>query len=376
MNSHWTTDDNEYFLTDTTSSRQEKHLPVGVYRLDYRSSPPAARPHLTRLSDRFIFPSRLYGVSSDFVTHVVRTWNHTNANLGVLLTGIRGTGKTVTAQLIADALQLPVLLCQQDPPGLVEFLNSITQEVVVFFDEYEKTFHPADDDKYADPGDKLLTLMDGVFKNESRKLYLLTTNELNINENFLSRPGRIRYVKSFTNLPAEVVEEIVDDQLQPEVTHLREAVIEYLSRLQLVTIDLVTCVCQEVNIHQAAPDSFGDVFNAQKVDRRYEVYEVALDADGQAILSTTTGFPSEKQVSTRDRIGNYRAEEYSLGDYFYLKGKVVGEISEIVGELEFLVETTERNEENEHITTTRRFRLEPSILYNTVFSRVPTALTA
>ena len=64
------------------------------------------------------------------------------------------------------------------------------------------------------PHDKiLLSLIDGVYNN-SRKLYILTTNRLTVNENLIGRPGRIRYIQEFRNLPVEAIKEYCADNLR------------------------------------------------------------------------------------------------------------------------------------------------------------------
>ena len=59
----------------------------------------------------------------------------------------------------------------------------------------------------------MLSIMDGATNSEHRRVFLLTTNSLYINDNLLQRPGRIRYLKTFKDLTPEIIEEIVDDFL-------------------------------------------------------------------------------------------------------------------------------------------------------------------
>lgn len=56
--------------------------------------------------------------------------------------------------------------------------------------------------------------MDGVFNSPYRRVFLLTTNNLYVNENLIGRPSRIRYKKTFGNLQPEVVQEYLDDNLK------------------------------------------------------------------------------------------------------------------------------------------------------------------
>lgn len=70
-------------------------------------------------------------------------------------------------------------------------------------------------------------MIDGVY-NSKRKLYILTTNELSVDENLLGRPGRIRYIKEFSNLSAKAVNDVIDDHLTN--MSLKESILKWWIR--------------------------------------------------------------------------------------------------------------------------------------------------
>lgn len=76
----------------------------------------------------------------------------------MLLTGIKGSGKTVTSKQICNRLGLPVIVVPKNFERLTPFLNDIKQNVIVLFDEYEKIFK--DEDAI------LLPLMDGAMSSK------------------------------------------------------------------------------------------------------------------------------------------------------------------------------------------------------------------
>lgn len=86
-----------------------------------------------------------------------------------------------------------------------------------------------------------------VHNSQYRKIFLLTTNELEINNNLLGRPSRIRYVRSFGNLPEETTLELLNDILIDK--DAIEPVLDLIRQMQIVTVDLVKALAQEVNIH-------------------------------------------------------------------------------------------------------------------------------
>jgi hypothetical protein len=103
--------------------------------------------------------------------------------------------------------------------------------------------------------------MDGIFKSEYKHVFLLTTNDLYINRNMLQRPGRIRYVKTYEDLTSDIVEEIIDDLLINK-SH-KEDCIASISKLEIITVDLVKSIIQEINIHNESPKKFMDFFNVK-----------------------------------------------------------------------------------------------------------------
>lgn len=123
--------------------------------------------------------------------------------------------------------------------GILEFIPRLSFEAVILIDEAEKTFSDKDDAHY------LLKLIDGVY-NKTRKLYILTTNKLHINENLIGRPGRIRYIQEFTNLPKEAVEEYLRDNLE-DLSKIDE-VMNIVDLLEISTIDILKSLVEEFNI--------------------------------------------------------------------------------------------------------------------------------
>ena len=66
--------------------------------------------YINKVADNFVFDYKLYGVSNSFIDYFIKTYNNTTGNLGILFNGIKGTGKTVTAKMLCNKLQLPVIL--------------------------------------------------------------------------------------------------------------------------------------------------------------------------------------------------------------------------------------------------------------------------
>lgn len=209
--------------------------------------------YLHKIED-FSFSHKLYNTQSAFINRVIKSFNVLPKSTGILLNGIKGTGKTVTAKQIAINSGLPVILISHKFDGLVDFINNLPQSCVIFIDEYEKVFEKSD---------MLLSVMDGAFSSTTKHLFILTTNDVFISPSMISRPGRIRYVMNFNDMSLDTINEILDDRLNNQ--NWRQSVIDVISSMRELTIDMITSVIDEVNIHNDDPKHFISFFNTNKV---------------------------------------------------------------------------------------------------------------
>ena len=233
----WIQDGNTFVKGSATTKAHPEGLPKGIYEVKESMT----GYYLNRLGDSFVFNYKLYGINNEFIDHFVKTYNNTTGNLGVLFNGIKGTGKTVTAEELCNRIGLPVIIVKscKEVNDMLKFLaTQINFDCIFFFDEYEKEFRESS---------SVLSFMDGIHNSQHRKVFLLTTNELDINTNLLGRPSRIRYVRSFGNLPEETTLELLNDILIDK--DAIEPVLDLIRQMQIITVDLVKALAQEVNIH-------------------------------------------------------------------------------------------------------------------------------
>lgn len=237
MNKVWMCSGNTYTQVNSGYSVKET-LPIGIYSICLTMT----GYHLEKYANKFVFPYKMYGLQEEFIDHVIKTYHATEGNMGIMLTGTKGTGKTVTAKELANKLNLPVIIVkdmEDHNQSMIEFLSSIESDCILFLDEFEKNFSESDS--------TILQIMDGVYNSEYRKVFLLTTNAMSINENMVGRPSRIRYVKEFGNLDLKIVNEYLDDAL--EVSEARQDLLDFIDSLTISTIDILKTIVNEVNIH-------------------------------------------------------------------------------------------------------------------------------
>ena len=264
----WIQDGNTFVKGSATTKAHPEGLPKGIYEVKDSMT----GYYLNRLGDSFVFNYKLYGINNEFIDHFVKTYNNTTGNLGVLFNGIKGTGKTVTAEELCNQLGLPVIIVKscKEADDMLKFLaTQINFDCIFFFDEYEKEFKESS---------LVLSFMDGVHNSQYRKVFLLTTNELEINNNLLGRPSRIRYVRSFGNLPEETTLELLNDILIDKSAI--EPVLDLIRQMQIITVDLVKALAQEVNIHGVDKiDMIRKNFNLEFSDFTYLVESIQLGPD-------------------------------------------------------------------------------------------------
>lgn len=164
---------------------------------------------------------KIYGDHTAKVERVMKSFARSNRNFGVILSGAKGIGKTLFAKLLGVASikgGLPLLVVDRYIPGIASYLESIDQECMVLFDEFDKTFGGVKQaEGEANPQTEMLALFDGVAN--GKKLFVVTCNETrNISDFLINRPGRFHYHFRFEYPTAEEIITYLKDKL-PENQH-------------------------------------------------------------------------------------------------------------------------------------------------------------
>lgn len=159
---------------------------------------------------------KVYGIHNQKVDKVMRTFERSPRNLGIILSGDKGIGKSLFAKLLIERgikENIPVLIANNYIPGIADFINEIEQEVIILFDEFDKTFGGKNEDRDSmlDPQTEMLTLFDGI--SSGKKMFVITCNSLNdINNYLVNRPGRFHYHFRFEYPNAEEIKEYLSDK--------------------------------------------------------------------------------------------------------------------------------------------------------------------
>lgn len=220
-------------------------LPEGVYNFTAKEKQTGLMLGFTPIDD-FKIPENIVGQDKQ-LNRIISTYTHLGKQMGVLLSGISGAGKTVLAKRVAMACiekgNMPVIIVTAKTveylPIMMEMLNT---DAVIFLDEFEKMFDKPERQNY------LLTLLDGVM--DHKHLFLFTCNDINkINPYMLHRPSRIRYHFKFDRVPKEIAHEIIERDFIP-VDNNNVAVLKLLTdMIDCLSYDMLFECIKECNLY-------------------------------------------------------------------------------------------------------------------------------
>lgn len=85
----WLQDGNIFSQGSATTVSHPERLPKGIYEVKLSMT----GFYLSKIAESFTFDYKLYGLNQKFIDYVLKTYENTTGNLGILLDGIKGSGK-------------------------------------------------------------------------------------------------------------------------------------------------------------------------------------------------------------------------------------------------------------------------------------------
>jgi ATPase family associated with various cellular activities (AAA) len=199
---------NNFRVTSNENLDVRQSLPIGNYTVKYDSM---RNEFSLEQIDSFNLPTKLYGDIIKNRDRILNTFNSRPNSTGVMLSGEKGSGKTLLAKAIcieAASKGIPTIIINHPWVGdtFNSFIQTIKQPAIIFFDEFEKVYS----DKEAQ--EAILTLFDGVYP--TKKMFICTCNDkYKIDVNMRNRPGRIYYMIDFSGLDVNFVREYCEENL-------------------------------------------------------------------------------------------------------------------------------------------------------------------
>ena len=245
-------------ITDTFTT-----LPKGNYLLKFDPR----EGYFLEQKDAFILPKKIYGDQS-IIDRWMKSWKtNSSKNLGILLAGVKGSGKTITAQKFCIESELPVIIINEVFHGS-DFIDFITSpklgECVVFLDEFEKMYFKQEHRH------ELLSIMDGNYA--TKLIFLLTVNEDRLNDYLVNRLNRIKYCKTYYDLDDDTIKSVIDDMLINK--EHAESIHTFFEKVNLRTFDLLVNLIKEMNLFNEDALECGSHLNLKPHNKTYEVFEI------------------------------------------------------------------------------------------------------
>ncbi len=228
--------------------------------------------------DNFEFKTKRYGDNVKNTTRILDTFLKREASTGVMLTGEKGSGKSLLAKTIsieAAKQGIPTLIINSAWHGdqFNKFIQDIEQPCIVLFDEFEKVYD-------SDEQESMLTLLDGVYP--SKKLFLLTCNDKwRVDQHMRNRPGRIFYMIDFKGLSMEFIMEYCEDNLDNKL-HIPK-ICNIASLFAQFNFDMLKALVEEMNRYDETPEEALAILNVKPEFDEGNKFDIKLAVPGQKV---------------------------------------------------------------------------------------------
>ena len=269
-----------YFLksgnTFTVSSKEamdlHDFLPAGNYVV--KQNPMNKQFYLEEI-DSFEIKGKLYGNTTRHADRILNTFKDRGSSTGVMLTGEKGSGKTLLTKkisMLAAEEGIPTIVINASWCGdnFNSFMQNIDQPCIVLFDEFEKVYNKEEQEA-------ILTLLDGVYP--SKKLFLLTCNDKwRVDQHMRNRPGRIFYMIDFKGLDVDFVREYCEDNLLNK-EHIN-SVCNISTIFNQFNFDMLKAMVEDMNRYGETPQEVIRLLNAKPEFSSEVKFDVSIQVKG------------------------------------------------------------------------------------------------
>lgn len=266
---------NTFRVTDENSIDITSHLPADNYLV---KADQFGNLFLETV-DRFEPLTKYYGDTLRNAERIWRTFKDRSASTGVMLTGEKGSGKTLLAKhlsILGYAENMPTIVINSAWTGdsFNKLIQDIEQPSIVLFDEFEKVYNREEQEK-------MLTLLDGVYA--SKTLFVLTCNDKwRVDAHMRNRPGRIFYAVDFKGLSEEFIRDYCNDLLNNK-THI-DQITKIATLFSEFNFDMLKALVEDMNRYDETPQEAMRLLNAKpEYDNNEPDYTVQLIVNGQIV---------------------------------------------------------------------------------------------
>lgn len=272
--SYYIRNGNTFKVASEASVDIQNSLPAGNYTI---KQDPFENLYLEMI-DEFPVPSKLYGDTISNTERIIKTYLARPNCTGIMLTGEKGSGKTLLAKNISIAgarLGIPTIVINAPWRGdkFNTFIQSIDQDCIILFDEFEKVYDP----EYQE---EVLTLLDGVYP--SKKLFVVTCNDkYRVDKHMRNRPGRIYYMIEYKGLESDFIREYCNDNLNNK-DHI-DSICTISAVFQAFNFDMLKALVEEMNRYNETPQEALRLLNVKQEFDEGGKFDVEITWKGRKI---------------------------------------------------------------------------------------------
>jgi hypothetical protein len=244
-------------------------LPAGNYTVCRN---PLSGEYFLEETAAFTLPPKLYGKTERHAERILSTFKRRapGAQIGVCLSGTKGSGKTLLAKHIAKTSELPVIIVNTpfSDERFMRTMQGIEQEAVIIFDEFEKLYD-------SDAQESILTLFDGVFTARNKVMVITCNNKYAVQSFFHNRPSRLRYSIAFEGLGAEFIREYCEDVLKDCHSYL-DKIINLAVLCDEFNFDMLQTLVDELNRYGGEFEDAVEILNVKPLGNSKSSWTLAV----------------------------------------------------------------------------------------------------
>ena len=234
-------------------------------------------------------PSKVYCTARDerFIDKVINSYNLSeNGFTGVMLAGLKGSGKTVMAKCIANKSGLPIVNVDKNirPYILKCLVEKLGDTSVCFlFDELDKLLEDYDDSV-------LLQVLDGS-DTKGKHMILFTCNDTDdISEYLIDRCSRIRYWREFEEMSPSLIMEVLNDKLndKKEVKSLTDFIKD---NFEVCSFDNIASFVKEANDYPTT--TFEELFEDMNLSSKGTIKPHSRSCKDKFLKNTKKAFSED-----------------------------------------------------------------------------------
>lgn len=255
--------------------------------------------YLDEYADIQVKEDKIYGDHMVKVQKVLRAYDRFERNLGVILSGCKGIGKSMFAKLLsveAAKMNIPIIVVDQYIPGIASYLEAIDQSIMVLFDEFDKTFgdvRPSEGE--IEPQAALLSLFDGI--SQGKKLFVITCNDIRkLNDFFINRPGRFHYHFRFGYPSADEIRRYLYDKLGKAHYQEIEPIVAFSRRVDL-NYDCLRAIVFEINSGESFRSAIEDLNIVNLSQEHYDLTIFFENGSPMYVRNRNIDFFNDEEIS-------------------------------------------------------------------------------